>query len=679
MIPLQLTLKNFLSYRDAVLDFRGLHTACICGANGAGKSSLLEAITWAIWGESRASIGDDIIHAGTDYARVDFEFSYGGEVYKIIRSRHRGGKASSLDFQVIDEQSFRPLSGKSIKDTQEKINTYLKLDHKTFINSAYLRQGQADEFMKQAPGGRKQILAELLQLDRYEVLAAKAKEQSKQFEGQAWQIEQELEMIKTRLQEKNLYREHLQELSGEIEKINQEQERDNWRLQQLQGEENQRQNWEKQFQWQREQDRSLLGEIERLGKEKVTLESQLNQLGAILNRKNEIITAHQRLLNLDQKGESLSSQLQAWQQAQYDKQQLEQKLQQKINEFTLPIQQTNARLEELQRQEKETQKIIEQAGDIQGGLERLNYHRQRLQELEQLALKYAPLNARKNNLNIQLEREKANIYARLEQLQKNRQQLETEIARIPQLRDEALDLASQIKDLDKKQVYYQRIEEKENLRQGDKKSLLERQKSYEEQLLELADKLEKLNVPDSVCPLCEQNLDSHHRHQVIAKTHQHQEQIQGEIWSLQEQMAGCDRDLKRLREELGKIKEELQAKSTLQQKYLQLEVKLETIEEKEIDLEKNEQILGELEALLSSGNYALELQQELQIVNQQLALLNYDEQSHALVRGEEKRWRWAEIQASELKQANRRLANINAEKPNLINSLSKLGQDNCKE
>ncbi len=34
MIPLQLTLKNFLSYREAVLDFRGLHTACICGANG---------------------------------------------------------------------------------------------------------------------------------------------------------------------------------------------------------------------------------------------------------------------------------------------------------------------------------------------------------------------------------------------------------------------------------------------------------------------------------------------------------------------------------------------------------------------------------------------------------------------------------------------------------------------
>ena len=55
MIPLQLTLKNFLSYQEASLNFRGLHTACICGSNGAGKSSLLEAITWVIWGQSRAA------------------------------------------------------------------------------------------------------------------------------------------------------------------------------------------------------------------------------------------------------------------------------------------------------------------------------------------------------------------------------------------------------------------------------------------------------------------------------------------------------------------------------------------------------------------------------------------------------------------------------------------------
>lgn len=74
MIPVRLILKNFLSYRDATLDFTGLHTACICGPNGAGKSSLLESITWAIWGQSRANIEDDVIYAGSQEVRVDFTF-----------------------------------------------------------------------------------------------------------------------------------------------------------------------------------------------------------------------------------------------------------------------------------------------------------------------------------------------------------------------------------------------------------------------------------------------------------------------------------------------------------------------------------------------------------------------------------------------------------------------------
>ena len=52
MIPLHLTISGFLSYREAVeLDLTGIDLACISGANGAGKSSLLDAITWVLFGE----------------------------------------------------------------------------------------------------------------------------------------------------------------------------------------------------------------------------------------------------------------------------------------------------------------------------------------------------------------------------------------------------------------------------------------------------------------------------------------------------------------------------------------------------------------------------------------------------------------------------------------------------
>jgi len=59
MIPLHLRIVGFLSYRDPVeLDFTTFDLACISGQNGAGKSSLLDAITWSLFGESRAKDKD---------------------------------------------------------------------------------------------------------------------------------------------------------------------------------------------------------------------------------------------------------------------------------------------------------------------------------------------------------------------------------------------------------------------------------------------------------------------------------------------------------------------------------------------------------------------------------------------------------------------------------------------
>ena len=63
MIPIRLFLTNFLCYRDNVptLDFTGIHVACLCGPNGHGKSALLDAITWALWGRARSRTNDELI------------------------------------------------------------------------------------------------------------------------------------------------------------------------------------------------------------------------------------------------------------------------------------------------------------------------------------------------------------------------------------------------------------------------------------------------------------------------------------------------------------------------------------------------------------------------------------------------------------------------------------------
>jgi predicted ATPase len=103
MIPLHLRISGFLSYRDPVeLDFDSINLACISGHNGAGKSSLLDAFTWSLFGEARGR-GADVINLNQDVkaAEVALTFRYEGNVYRVQRTLPRG-KSTVLEFQVLD-------------------------------------------------------------------------------------------------------------------------------------------------------------------------------------------------------------------------------------------------------------------------------------------------------------------------------------------------------------------------------------------------------------------------------------------------------------------------------------------------------------------------------------------------------------------------------------------------
>src|SRR3972149_5062960 len=102
MIPLHLRISGFLSYRDPFeLDFDSFELACISGNNGVGKSSLLDAITWALFGEARGK-SSDIININQDVkaAEVALTFAYENNIYRVQRSLPRG-KNTVLEFQVL--------------------------------------------------------------------------------------------------------------------------------------------------------------------------------------------------------------------------------------------------------------------------------------------------------------------------------------------------------------------------------------------------------------------------------------------------------------------------------------------------------------------------------------------------------------------------------------------------
>lgn len=672
MIPLQLTLKNFLSYRDATLDFRGLHTACICGANGAGKSSLLEAITWVIWGQSRAASEDDVIHAGVENVRVDFQFIINNQIYRIIRTRQRG-RSSLLEFQIESKGQFLSLSGKGLRATQEQIITDLKLDYDTFINSAYLRQGRADEFMLRRPNERKQILADLLKLDRYEQLANQAKDLSKQYKGQSEQLELNLQPLEEKLEERTVITQEKAHLDAELAQLKLAQETDRKTLEQLQSIEYQRQTWQQQLTLQQNQYQNLLQDCDRLNQEQSSLAAQLAKLENLLSQEPSISSGYNQFIQLQEQEKILADKFEFYQDTQQQKQQLEQQLTKQSNQLNLQIQQEQTRWETLQQQEQEIQQIISRSSEVKAAIEQLRHYRQRLNELEQLQQKVSPLLQRRYTLQTQIERYEARLIAKLEQLQSSRESLSNQIAQVPQLRQQLLTVDNQIRDLDKKQVYQQRVHEKGSEKKNLQQRLQESQQTYQQQLEELKQKLELLvDTPHAICPLCEQELDDNHRYRVVDKTQTHQQDIQERIWMFQEQMAVAERELQILRAEYSQLSKELANYSSLQQQLGQLENQLETTGEIHGKLQQIKSEIQELEQSIARGDYAQDLQSELQLLNQELQRLNYDEQTHALARGEVERWRWAEIKQSKIEDANRRQAAIDTQKPELVERLSSL-------
>ncbi|HVU10697.1 MAG TPA: SMC family ATPase, partial [Phototrophicaceae bacterium] len=196
MLPIRLEIKNFLAYRspDSVR-FDGIHLACLTGVNGAGKSSLLDAITWALWGKARAKRDEELVHLGQNDMYVLLEFEQQGLRYQVIRRRNRGRSVGSLELFSLDEDGNpNNISEPNMRATQERINRLLNLDYETFVHSAFLQQGKADAFTTKTPRERKQILSDILGLARWEGYEEAAKAKVKE-------IETEIATLRLRIEE----------------------------------------------------------------------------------------------------------------------------------------------------------------------------------------------------------------------------------------------------------------------------------------------------------------------------------------------------------------------------------------------------------------------------------------------------------------------------------------------
>ncbi|MCS6784999.1 MAG: AAA family ATPase, partial [Candidatus Caldarchaeum sp.] len=174
MIINQVSMRDFIAYHDAVIDFP-LGVTVIVGQNGAGKTTILDAITYSLFKEHGRGVEENLIRRGRDKAKVRVRFTVRGRKYEVEWTIQRG-KTSAGSLRDIEKQMPLVMPGMGEKTLVPAVERVVGLDSKIFMNAIYVRQGQIAKLLEDRPAERKKTIAHLLGIDELEKLWEALKE-----------------------------------------------------------------------------------------------------------------------------------------------------------------------------------------------------------------------------------------------------------------------------------------------------------------------------------------------------------------------------------------------------------------------------------------------------------------------------------------------------------------------
>ncbi|HET8629620.1 MAG TPA: SMC family ATPase [Thermomicrobiales bacterium] len=597
MIPTRLTLRNFMCYRDeATLDLRTVRVACVSGDNGAGKSALLDAITWALWGKTRASAERELMTLGATEMSVAFQFLLGDQEYRVLRYRRR--RARSQDVAQLEVQlrpascdppgldgagegeGWRPISGDTLAQTQALLTKALGMDYDTFINSAFVLQGRADEFTTKGPTERKQVLADILGLARYDELEERAKALRRERDGRRREIDRGLELIGQELARRPAVEAELTEVANrliavmrEVDELSDALEALREHVVALEAREAQAREAEAQRDTYAREAGALR---ERAGRQR----GHVADLQAIIAEGETIRRDHAALAAVEERERALNDAL--------------------------------GRLNDLLRRHRDAEKRVETARNLR--LQELHALEHKLKELSDQQAQAPAIEARYDEL-----------HGRLAALQAERERGETLQQSVTSATEEAVQ------------------------RKAENAALKREMERLKERQRQIAD-------ADASCPLCRRPLGPGERRHIHDEYQAEGTSLGDQFRANRERIAVLDREVAAYQEQLGRIEAALREQRALDRELGQVTAQLQAARDAGDEYAAKAAERDRLVDLLDRQDFAHDAQRELADLNAAIAALAYDADEHQRVRVEVATLKPAAQRLSDLEHAEGSLA-----------------------
>jgi exonuclease SbcC len=673
MIPLRLRLHNFMSYGENVpaLDFSQITTACMTGDNGHGKSTLLDAITWAVWGQTRAKNIDDVVRLGQVDAEVEFEFELENQRYRVIRKRSLRTKAgqSSLELQGFDPTAnrYQAISGNNIRETEAKIVQLLHMNYDTFINSVFILQGRADEFTTRRPTERKRILAEILGLSIFDELEVRARASRNELDQDVKARTLHLDELQREVAQKDeraatvqRHQDTLTHLQTELHAAQEHLDRLRQRHNALELQSQRAAEAARRLQ-------QLRHELLEIEQQLVTHRHRLSDYEAVLQQEHTIIAGYQELQRLQVEERAASARAEEYA-----------KLQQRLNALQHTIATAQHRLE-LEQQSVNQHRcdiddkiqscdtILHDAARITRAYTELQDTRQREAHLAQTLQRRYTLEQEKNHLERQIQQKRHALELEQRSLLDRQKEWEHKQVALPMLQRQMEDYLHKRATIEQQEQRLEQVRlEGLSLKVQVDERIPQSIDSLQKERHEHQEKHALLGAAEAQCPLCEKALTDAERRRVMYKLAQEITRRDAHIQELQHEQQQFQARRLALRTEYKQLEQQVEQRQTLETQIATTQANLDEAMKAREHLTVTLTALQDLDTRLSAGMYATEELSRLQQLSAELTSLLYDSQEHEAVKRsltkllpaelEHSRLRQAEIEVVPLREQQQRLA-----------------------